>query len=223
LQRAPLPPPLPLIALPKTRGEKPACENQSFLRFWVPRFGGRRAVCARAEPSESPWQANVSRGCPHGLLVLLPRIASRFSGPLSPMGHHYPAQNDEGASRSPSGVEGGEACKAPPPHPPVWQCWGPRLHSARESTVRAKPPKAQAKPTTARGASLLPPFLGSLRHPPWGVSSVCAWEVGWVKNPPPAGALVFSSGGAAHRQGAPPRLTRFCLGVHQAPAQRVVR
>jgi hypothetical protein len=75
---------------------------------------------------------------------------------------------------------------------------------ARESTVRAKPPKAQAKPTTARGASLLPPFLGSLRHPPWGVSSVCAWEVGWVKNPPPAGALVFSSGGAAHRQGAPP-------------------
>jgi hypothetical protein len=116
----PFPPPLPLIALPKTRGEKPACENQSFLRFWVPVRGqtGDCAILRVAEPSESPWQANVSRGCPHGLLEPLPRIASRFTGPLSRLGQHDSAQPRlNRASRAPSGVLGGEACKAPPPHP----------------------------------------------------------------------------------------------------------
>ncbi len=113
----PLPP--PFLSLPcRKHGEKPACENQSFLRFWVP-VRGQTGDCAIVRVRNLPNLHGRRRvpWVPHGSRIL-PRIASRFTGPLSPMGQHDPAQPRlNRASRAPSGVLGGEACKAPPPHP----------------------------------------------------------------------------------------------------------
>lgn len=223
----PSPPPSSHCLAENTGGEARVRESILFALLGAGSGAdGRLCDCARAEPSESPWQANVSRGCPHGLLVLLPRIASRFTGPLSRLGQHDSAQPRlNRASRAPSGVLGGEACKAPPPHPSGVAMLG---SSSTSTQLPGNPPSGPSpqkrKQNQQQHGGLLcsPPSRLSSAPPVGGVFRVRLG--GWVgENPPPAGALALSSGGAAHRQGAPPRLTRFCLGVHQAPAQRVVR